>query len=143
MKEKKMLVVTEVFEIVAARDGGAKKSAPWSNPGFDWCLQGIQLGPTEASRYWVYWVPAQYTDAIKDAILGKWQFFWRHHCVMMTSALRRKGREEHAKQLKNIVIHRFLQADRDKQTVPMEPTSFIAQVWLGKYARIIWLFWNF
>lgn len=40
-----------------------------------WMLQGIQLGPTEASRYWIYWVPAQYVDAIKDAILGKWQFF--------------------------------------------------------------------
>ncbi|ELT92155.1 hypothetical protein CAPTEDRAFT_182879 [Capitella teleta] len=38
-------------------------------------MLGIQLGPTEASRYWVYWVPAQYVDAIKDAILGKWQFF--------------------------------------------------------------------
>jgi hypothetical protein len=37
--------------------------------------QGIQLGATEASRYWVYWVPAQYVDAIKDAILGKWQYF--------------------------------------------------------------------
>lgn len=38
-------------------------------------MLGIQLGPTEASRYWVYWVPAQYVDAIKDAILGKWQYF--------------------------------------------------------------------
>lgn len=38
-------------------------------------LMGIQLGPTEASRYWVYWVPVQYIDAIKDAILGKWQYF--------------------------------------------------------------------
>ncbi|KAK2162509.1 hypothetical protein LSH36_97g05028 [Paralvinella palmiformis] len=36
-------------------------------------MMGIQLGPTEASRYWVYWVPAQYVDAIKDAVLGKWQ----------------------------------------------------------------------
>merc|ERR1711915_853237 len=35
----------------------------------------LQLGPTEASRYWIYWVPAQYVDAIKEAILGKWQFF--------------------------------------------------------------------
>lgn len=39
------------------------------------CQQGLQLGPTEASRYWIYWVPAQYVEAIKDAILGKWQFF--------------------------------------------------------------------
>lgn len=38
-------------------------------------LMGIQLGPTEASRYWIYWVPVQYIDAIKDAILGKWQYF--------------------------------------------------------------------
>ncbi|XP_021928505.1 ubiquitin domain-containing protein UBFD1-like isoform X2 [Zootermopsis nevadensis] len=38
-------------------------------------IMGIQLGPTDASRYWVYWVPAQYVDAIKDAILGKWQYF--------------------------------------------------------------------
>ncbi|KAK7112167.1 ubiquitin domain-containing protein UBFD1-like [Littorina saxatilis] len=38
-------------------------------------LLGLQLGPTEASRYWIYWVPAQYVDAVKDAILGKWQFF--------------------------------------------------------------------
>ena len=37
--------------------------------------QGIQLGPTEASRYWVYWVPAQYVESVKEAILGKWQFF--------------------------------------------------------------------
>ena len=40
------------------------------------CLQAFQLGPTEASRYWVYWVPAQYVEAIKDAVLGNWQFFW-------------------------------------------------------------------
>ncbi|XP_030760860.1 ubiquitin domain-containing protein UBFD1-like [Sitophilus oryzae] len=38
-------------------------------------LMGLQLGPTEASRYWIYWVPAQYVEAVKDAILGKWQFF--------------------------------------------------------------------
>jgi hypothetical protein len=35
----------------------------------------FQLGPTEASRYWIYWVPAQYVDAIKDSVLGKWQFY--------------------------------------------------------------------
>ncbi|KAG8274372.1 Ubiquitin domain-containing protein ubfd1 [Homalodisca vitripennis] len=33
---------------------------------------GLQMGTTEASRYWVYWVPAQYVDSIKDAILGTW-----------------------------------------------------------------------
>lgn len=38
-------------------------------------IMGLQLGPTEASRYWVYWVPAQYIDAIKDVVLGKWQHF--------------------------------------------------------------------
>ncbi|XP_045471670.1 ubiquitin domain-containing protein UBFD1-like [Harmonia axyridis] len=38
-------------------------------------IMGLQLGPTEASRYWIYWVPAQYIDAIKDAVLGKWQYF--------------------------------------------------------------------
>ncbi|XP_015122536.1 ubiquitin domain-containing protein UBFD1 [Diachasma alloeum] len=38
-------------------------------------IMAIQLGPTEASRYWIYWVPAQYIAAIKDAILGKWCYF--------------------------------------------------------------------
>jgi len=33
-------------------------------------IMGLQLGPTEASRYWLYWVPAQYVAAIKEAILG-------------------------------------------------------------------------
>lgn len=35
--------------------------------------QGLQLGPTELSIYWLYWTPAQYVEAIKDTILGKWQ----------------------------------------------------------------------
>lgn len=38
-------------------------------------IMALQLGPTEASRYWIYWVPAQYVSSIKDAILGKWQYF--------------------------------------------------------------------
>ncbi|KAL5473155.1 hypothetical protein EMCRGX_G027603 [Ephydatia muelleri] len=38
-------------------------------------LMGVQLGPTEASLYWIYWVPAQYIEAIKEAVFGKWQFF--------------------------------------------------------------------
>ncbi|XP_071571911.1 ubiquitin domain-containing protein UBFD1 isoform X4 [Temnothorax nylanderi] len=38
-------------------------------------VMAIQLGTTEASRYWIYWVPAQYISAIKDAILGKWCYF--------------------------------------------------------------------
>uniref|UniRef100_A0A0V0G4E3 Putative ubiquitin domain-containing protein ubfd1 n=1 Tax=Triatoma dimidiata TaxID=72491 RepID=A0A0V0G4E3_TRIDM len=35
-------------------------------------IMGIQMGTTEASRYWFYWVPAQYIDSIKDAVLGPW-----------------------------------------------------------------------
>ncbi|XP_064406813.1 ubiquitin domain-containing protein UBFD1-like [Halichondria panicea] len=38
-------------------------------------IMALQLGPTELSRYWIYWVPAQYVEAVKDAILGKWQLF--------------------------------------------------------------------
>ena len=41
----------------------------------DYHIMALQLGPTEASRYWIYWVPAQYVEAIKEAILGKWQMF--------------------------------------------------------------------
>lgn len=43
------------------------------HPGYH--MLALQLGPTEQSRYWIYWVPSQYVDAIKDAILGKWQLF--------------------------------------------------------------------
>ncbi|CAI8035482.1 Ubiquitin domain-containing protein UBFD1 [Geodia barretti] len=39
----------------------------------DYHIMGLQLGPTELSRYWIYWVPAQYVEAIKEMILGKWQ----------------------------------------------------------------------
>ncbi len=38
-------------------------------------ILALQLGPTEASRYWIYWVPANYVESIKDAVLGKWQYF--------------------------------------------------------------------
>lgn len=38
-------------------------------------MMAIQLGPTEQSRLWLYWVPAQYVNAIKDTILGQWQKF--------------------------------------------------------------------
>lgn len=38
-------------------------------------ILAIQLGPTEASRYWIYWFPAQYVDSVKNTILGKWQAF--------------------------------------------------------------------
>ncbi|XP_069503494.1 ubiquitin domain-containing protein UBFD1 [Ambystoma mexicanum] len=41
----------------------------------DYYMMAFQLGPTEASYYWVYWVPMQYVDAIKDTVLGKWQYF--------------------------------------------------------------------
>uniref|UniRef100_A0A8C3KZZ5 Ubiquitin family domain containing 1 n=1 Tax=Chrysolophus pictus TaxID=9089 RepID=A0A8C3KZZ5_CHRPC len=41
----------------------------------DYHMMAFQLGPTEASYYWVYWVPNQYVDAIKDTVLGKWQYF--------------------------------------------------------------------
>ncbi|KAM4530035.1 ubiquitin domain-containing protein UBFD1 [Odontesthes bonariensis] len=41
----------------------------------DYHMIAFQLGPTEASQYWVYWVPAQFVDAIKDTVLGKWQYF--------------------------------------------------------------------
>jgi len=34
----------------------------------------FQLGPSQASRYWLYWVPSQYVEAIKDAVLGSWNF---------------------------------------------------------------------
>ena len=33
-------------------------------------MLGLQIGPTEASRQWFYWVPAQYVKAIRRAILG-------------------------------------------------------------------------
>lgn len=35
----------------------------------DYHIIAFQLGPTEASRYWIYWVPAQYVDAIRTTIL--------------------------------------------------------------------------
>ena len=38
-------------------------------------IVALQLGTTEVSRYWIYWVPAQYVESIKDAILGKWSAF--------------------------------------------------------------------
>ncbi|XP_003376867.1 ubiquitin domain-containing protein UBFD1 [Trichinella spiralis] len=33
-------------------------------------IMGLQLGTTENSRIWLYWVPAQFVDAIRNAILG-------------------------------------------------------------------------
>ena len=31
--------------------------------------------PFLAVRYFIYWVPNQYVDCIKEAILGKWNYF--------------------------------------------------------------------
>ena len=36
----------------------------------DYHLMGLQLGATEASRYWIYWVPSQYVASIKRAFFG-------------------------------------------------------------------------
>ncbi|VVC31049.1 Ubiquitin-related domain,Ubiquitin domain [Cinara cedri] len=33
-------------------------------------IMGFQLDKTEASNYWLYWVPAQYVDSIKRAVFG-------------------------------------------------------------------------
>lgn len=33
-------------------------------------IMGFQLGTTENSRYWIYWVPAQYVQAIRSAIIN-------------------------------------------------------------------------
>merc|ERR1711973_621095 len=41
----------------------------------EYSLIALQLGPTEASRYWIYWVPNQYVEAIKEVVLGKWQLY--------------------------------------------------------------------
>ena len=27
-------------------------------------------------RYWIYWVPAQFVEGIKDVVLGKWSYHW-------------------------------------------------------------------
>ena len=35
-------------------------------------IVGFQLGSTEASIYWVYYVPRQYVETIKDIVMGKW-----------------------------------------------------------------------
>lgn len=34
-------------------------------------ITGLQLGRNKCSRYWLYWVPAQYVHAIKKTILGR------------------------------------------------------------------------
>eukprot|EP00118_Oscarella_pearsei_P026708 m.310319 g.310319 ORF g.310319 m.310319 type:complete len:270 (+) comp50883_c0_seq1:88-897(+) len=36
----------------------------------DYHMMAFQFGPTEQSRYWIYWIPAQYMKALKDTVLG-------------------------------------------------------------------------
>ncbi|CAL8273443.1 unnamed protein product [Lota lota] len=56
--------------------GSIKNVVTESIEGHDgYHMMAFQLGPTEASQYWVYWVPTQFVDAIKDTVLGKWQYF--------------------------------------------------------------------
>ncbi|KAI9146075.1 hypothetical protein BKA69DRAFT_1047235 [Paraphysoderma sedebokerense] len=38
-------------------------------------ILALQLGPTEKSNYYLYWVPAQYIDTIKEEILGIFAIF--------------------------------------------------------------------
>ncbi|RUS32683.1 ubiquitin-related domain-containing protein [Jimgerdemannia flammicorona] len=38
-------------------------------------ILSLQLGPTEKSRYFIYWVPAQYVETIKDTIMGGFVYF--------------------------------------------------------------------
>ncbi|RUS17347.1 ubiquitin-related domain-containing protein [Endogone sp. FLAS-F59071] len=38
-------------------------------------ILSLQLGPTEKSRYFIYWVPAQYVEAVKDTIMGNFVYF--------------------------------------------------------------------
>eukprot|EP00730_Choanoeca_flexa_P011891 TRINITY_DN2887_c0_g1_i2.p1 TRINITY_DN2887_c0_g1~~TRINITY_DN2887_c0_g1_i2.p1 ORF type:complete len:283 (+),score=51.20 TRINITY_DN2887_c0_g1_i2:118-849(+) len=35
-------------------------------------ILGIQLGPTAASMYFIYWFPAQYVSAAKGSVFGGW-----------------------------------------------------------------------
>lgn len=62
---------TEKLPLSSIKDIISEKIA--DHPGYH--MVALQLGPTEQSRYWIYWVPSQYVEAIKDAILGKWQMF--------------------------------------------------------------------
>ncbi|XP_065194091.1 ubiquitin domain-containing protein UBFD1-like [Sycon ciliatum] len=36
----------------------------------DYHVMGLQLGSTEQSRYWVYWVPSQFVNSIRRTVLG-------------------------------------------------------------------------
>jgi len=45
-------------------------------PGHEeYFIVSLQLGATENSRYYLYFVPAQYVDAIKDSVLGQFAYF--------------------------------------------------------------------
>ncbi|KAI8607525.1 hypothetical protein BC830DRAFT_121994 [Chytriomyces sp. MP71] len=39
--------------------------------GEGYCAVGIQIGPTEKSLLWFYWVPKQYVENIKEAVMGR------------------------------------------------------------------------
>ncbi|KAI8838313.1 hypothetical protein BJ741DRAFT_602106 [Chytriomyces cf. hyalinus JEL632] len=41
---------------------------PADSAGEGYCALGIQIGPTEKSMLWFYWVPKQYVENIKDAL---------------------------------------------------------------------------
>jgi len=43
-----------------------------SDGATDYHIVGFQMGTTEASNYWIYWVPGQFVEAMKDTILGQW-----------------------------------------------------------------------
>ncbi|KAI9353790.1 hypothetical protein BDR26DRAFT_849240 [Obelidium mucronatum] len=44
---------------------------PVEQGGEGYAAVGIQVGPTEKSVLWFYWVPKQYVENIKDAVLGQ------------------------------------------------------------------------
>eukprot|EP01102_Stenamoeba_stenopodia_P014616 TRINITY_DN4878_c0_g1_i1.p1 TRINITY_DN4878_c0_g1~~TRINITY_DN4878_c0_g1_i1.p1 ORF type:complete len:225 (-),score=55.98 TRINITY_DN4878_c0_g1_i1:126-800(-) len=41
----------------------------------DYHIMSLQVGSSEVSKYWLYFVPAQYVEAIKNEILGTFQYF--------------------------------------------------------------------
>ncbi|KAJ3028167.1 UNVERIFIED_CONTAM: Ubiquitin domain-containing protein ubfd1 [Siphonaria sp. JEL0065] len=44
---------------------------PAESGGEGYVALGIQIGPTEKSTLWFYWLPKQYVENIKDAVLGQ------------------------------------------------------------------------
>jgi hypothetical protein len=65
----KQLVVAENTQKIPMSNISDIVSEPIENHEEYWII-GLRLGPTEQSRYWIYWVPAQYVQAIRMAILG-------------------------------------------------------------------------